>query len=144
MKIEKIDHVAIRVKELDKARKFFTAAFGCDFRSLGNSPQLDIKSIMDANGIELVEPLVQEGPTARLMAKHGEGLTLLSLKVTNLDEAVEEMKKLGVRITAQVENGDMRMAILHPKDTFGVQIELIEYGGEHPAITAIKGYKPDN
>ena len=99
---------------------------------------------MDTHGIELVEPLLPDGPTARLMAKHGEGLTLLSLKVTNLDEAVEEMKKLGVRITAQVENGDMRMAILHPKDTFGVQIELIEYGVEHPAITAIKGYKPDN
>jgi hypothetical protein len=37
----------------------------------------------------------------------------------------------------------MRMAILHPKDTLGVQIELIEYKGEHPTITAAKGYKPD-
>lgn len=143
MKIEKIDHVAIRVKDLAKARQFFTEAFGSQFRSLGKSPELDINSIMDANGIELVEPILPDGPNSRLMAKFGEGLTLLSLKVSNLDEAVEDIKKMGVRVTAQVQTGDMRMAILHPKDTFGVQIELIEYSGEHPAITAIKGYKPD-
>ena len=67
----------------------------------------------------------------------------MSLKVSDLDEAVAHMKKMGVRITAQVQTGNMRMAILHPKDTFSVQIELIEYIGEHPAITAIKGYKPE-
>ncbi|MBN1375858.1 MAG: VOC family protein [Dehalococcoidia bacterium] len=143
MKIEKIDHIAIRVRDLAKARKFFTDAFGSNFRSLGNSPELDIKSIMDVNGIELVEPLLPDGPNSRLLAKYGEGLTLLSLKVTDLDEAVKDIEKLGVRITAKVQTGDMRMAILHPKDTFGVQIELIEYNGEHPAISAIKGYKPD-
>jgi methylmalonyl-CoA/ethylmalonyl-CoA epimerase len=143
LKIEKIDHVAIRVKDLAKARKFFEEAFGSNFRSLGNSPELDIMSIMDTNGIELVEPALPDGPNARMIAKYGEGLTLLSLKVTDLDEAVEDIQKKGVRVTARVQTGDMRMAILHPKDTFGVQIELIEYKGEHPAITAIKGYKPD-
>jgi len=143
MKIEKIDHVAIRVKDVDKARKFFSEAFGCDFKSLGNSPELDIKSIMDTHGIELVEPYSEDGPNARMLAKYGEGLTLLSLKVPDLDQAVEHVKKMGVRVTAVVKTGDMRMAILHPKDTFGVQIELIEYPGEHPALSAIKGYKPD-
>jgi methylmalonyl-CoA/ethylmalonyl-CoA epimerase len=143
LKIEKIDHVAIRVKDLAKARKFFSELFEMDFRSLGNSVELDIKSIMDTNGIELVEPFLPDGPNSRLIAKYGEGLTLLSLKVSNLDQAVEDIKKKGVRITAQIQSGDMRMAILHPKDTFGVQIELIEYKGEHPTITAAKGYKPD-
>lgn len=140
MKIEKIDHIAIRVKNLAKARKLFTEAFGCEFNSLGESAQLDIKSIMDTNGIELVEPLLPDGATSKMIDKYGEGLTLLSLKVSDLDEAVEHMKKMGVRIIAREQKGNMRMAILHPKDVFGVQIELIEYRGEHPAVTAIKGY----
>ena len=143
MKIEKIDHVAIRVKDLAKARKFFSEAFEMDFRALGNNRELDIQSIMDTNGIELIQPLLPGGPNSRLIAKYGEGLTLLSLKVSNLDHAVDEIQKRGVRITARVQSGDMRMAILHPKDTFGVQIELIEYKGEHATITAAKGYKPD-
>jgi methylmalonyl-CoA epimerase len=143
LKIEKIDHVAIRVRDLQKARKFFSEVFGLDFRELGNSPDLDIKSIMDTNGIELVEPLLPDGPNSRLIAKYGEGLTLLSLKVSSLDQALDEIQKKGVRVTARVQANDMHIAVLHPKDTFGVMIELIEYRGEHPALTAAKGYKPE-
>jgi methylmalonyl-CoA/ethylmalonyl-CoA epimerase len=143
LKIEKIDHVAIRVRDLQKARKFFSEVFGLDFRELGNSTDLDIKSIMDTNGIELVEPLLPDGPNSRLIAKYGEGLTLLSLKVSNLDQALNELKEKGVRVTARVQANDMLIAVLHPKDTFGVMIELIEYRGEHPALTAAKGYKPE-
>ncbi len=80
MKIEKIDHVAIRVKDLAKARKFFSEVFEMDFRSLGNSAELDIKSIMDTNGIELVEPFLPDGPNSRMIAKYGRGINAAFLE----------------------------------------------------------------
>ena len=52
-----------------------------------------------------------------------------------------EMEAKGVRKTYQVEfpgHGKLRAAFFHPKDTFGVMIELIEYETEHPALTAVR------
>lgn len=139
MKVEKIDHVAIRVKNLEKARKFFEDVFETKFYELGDIPDLDIRSIVDRHGIELVSPLLPDGPTSRVLKKYGEGMTLLSFKVQNLDEAIKDMEARGVRMTLRMRNGDLEMATFHPEDTFGVFIELIEYKTEEPPLrTTIK------
>jgi len=139
MKIEKIDHVAIRVKDLEKARNFFEDVFETKFHDLGDIEELDIRSIIDPLGIELVVPLLPDGPTSKVLERHGEGMTLLSFKVKNLDEAVKEMEAKGVRMTLRMRNGDIEGATFHPGDTFGVLIELVEYEKEeHPIRTAIK------
>jgi catechol 2,3-dioxygenase-like lactoylglutathione lyase family enzyme len=136
MKIEKIDHIGILVKDVKKAEKFFTDLFETQFAALGEVKDLDITSMMEPSGIEIVQPLSPDGVSARTLNNRGEGLTLLSLKVASLDEAMAEMKSRGVRLTGQVQSGRMRAAIYHPKDAYGVMIELIEYQTEHPAVTA--------
>ena len=136
MKIEKIDHVAILVQDMRAAEKFFADLFETKFAKLGETKELDIRSIMDPTGIEIAEPLLPDGVTARTLKNRGEGLTLLSLKVSNLDEAMAEMKSRGIRQVGQIKHGGMRATLYHPKDTFGVMIELIGYETEHPAIIA--------
>ncbi|MFC1823297.1 VOC family protein [Thermodesulfobacteriota bacterium] len=139
MKIDGIDHVAIRVKDLEKAKKFFEDVFETKFYELGDIEELDIRSIVDRHGIELVSPLLQDGPTSRVLEKFGEGMTLLSFKVQDLDAAVKEMEAKGVRMTLRMRNGDLEGATFHPEDTFGVFIELIEYKTEEPPLrTTIK------
>jgi len=138
MKIEKIDHIAIMVQDLNKAEKFFADLFETKFAALGEIKEMDARSMMEPSGIELIEPLLPDGVSARTLQRRGEGLSLLSLKVANLDEAMAEMKSRGIRLTAQMQTGKMRVAIYHPKDTFGVMIELIEYESEHSAVTAGK------
>ena len=137
MKIEKIDHVAILVKDLTKAEEFFSDLFEMRFAKLGEVKEVDARSIMEASGIEILEPLTPDGPTAKTLEKRGEGLTLISLKVPNLDEAMAEMKAKGIRLVAE-RHEDVRLAIYHPKDTYGVMIELIEYDTEHPLLNAMK------
>ncbi|EFK95376.1 protein containing Glyoxalase/bleomycin resistance protein/dioxygenase domain [sediment metagenome] len=139
MRVLGIDHVAIRVKDLDKARKFFEEVFETTFHELGDVPALDIRSMIDPLGLELVVPLFPNGPTSRVLEKHGEGMTVLSFKVANLDEAVSEMTAKGVRMTNRGWNGDLEGATFHPADTFGVLIELVQYHKEeHPLRTCIK------
>ena len=138
MKIEKLDHIAIMVQDLKKAEKFFADLFETKFAALGEIKDMDARSMMEPSGIEIIEPLTPDGVSARTLQKRGEGLSLLSLKVADLDEAMAEMKSKGIRLTAQGQNGKTRMAIYHPKDTFGVMIELIEYESEHPLVTAGK------
>ena len=138
MKIEKLDHIAIMVQDLKKAEKFFADLFETKFAALGEIKDMDARSMMEPSGIEIIEPLTPDGVSARTLQKRGEGLSLLSLKVADLDEAMAEMKSRGIRLTAQMQTGKMRVAIYHPKDTFGVMIELIEYESEHSAVTAGK------
>ena len=132
MKVEKIDHVAINVKDLRKAAQFFADLLGTEFSSPAVFKELDLTSLVDPLGIELVEPLTPDGPTARAIEQRGEGISLLSLKVTNVEEAMAEMKSRGIRLVNMIDRPKMKAAIYHPKDTFGVMIELIEYKSEHP------------
>ena len=139
MKVEKIDHVAINVKDLKKAAQFFADLLGTEFSSSAVFKELDLVSLVDPLGIELVEPLTADGPTAKAIAQRGEGVSLLSFKVSNVDEAMAEMKTRGIRLVNMIDRPKMKAAIYHPKDTFGVMIELIEYKAEHPTVAVREG-----
>ncbi len=134
MKVEKIDHIVIRVRDSKKATRFFADLFETEFSELGEFKQLDIISYMDPLGIEIIEPLTPDGATARAIERGGEGLSLLSLKVPNLEEAIAEMNSQGIRQVWRGEHGNWRAVIYHPADTYGVMIELIEYKTKHPTV----------
>ncbi len=136
MKVEKIDHIAINVRELAKAEKFFGDLLGVKFSTPAVFKELDLRSSVDPLGIELVEPLTPDGPTATAIEHRGEGVSLVSFKVSNLQEAVTEMKARGIRQVGAVDRPKMKVAVFHPKDTYGVMIELVEYKAEHPIVAA--------
>ncbi len=122
MELEKIDHVSIYVKDIEKARQFFTNLFKAEFSEIRESKELDTRGSMGPAGIELIASLTPDGPVARAINNRGEGLSLVSLKVPNLEEAIAEMQSRGVRLAAKTK----RVAVFHPKDTYGVMFEFIE------------------
>jgi len=132
MKVENIDHIMIEVRDLEGASKFFADLLGTEFSNLGEIKEVDARSSIEPLGIELVEPLTPDGPTARAIESKGEGLSLLSLKVANLEEGVAEMKSRGIRLITTIDRSQWKAALFHPKDTYGVMIELIEYRAKHP------------
>ena len=123
MKVEKIDHIAILVKDLEKAGKFFADLFNTEFAGPNEVKETDMRNLMSPEGIELVTPLTPNGVLARTLEHRGEGITLISLKVPNVVEATAEMKAKGVR---QIGGIGTKIALFHPKDLYGVTIELIE------------------
>ena len=136
MKVEKIDHIAINVKDLAKAEKLFGDLFGMKFSKPAVFKEIDLRSSVDPLGIELVEPLTPDGPTAKAIESRGEGVSLISFKVSGLQDAVAAMESRGVRLVARFDRPKMKVAIFHPKDTYGVMIELVEYEPEHPIVAA--------
>ena len=97
--------------------------FGTEFSGPRENKETDVRNLMSPLGIELVTPLSPDGAPARTLDRKGEGLTMLSLKVSNLKEAAAEMKARGIR---QIGGSGTRMALFHPKDLHGVLIELME------------------
>ena len=126
MKAQKTDHVAILVRELEKAGQFYADLFGTEFSGPNEVVNLDIRNLLSPLGIELVSPLTPDGVMARTLEHRGEGLTMLSLKVPNVAEAIAEMKARGIRQIGGFERPEVRAAIFHPKDLYGVTIELIQ------------------
>jgi len=136
MKVERIDHIHIFVKDLDKAIQLLEGALGTKFSEPHVLKDLDARATLDPLGLELIEGRSPDGAVARFIERRGEGLAAISLKVPDIEEAIAHLESRGVRLVRRIESGKLKEAQFHPKDTFGVMIELCEYELEHGARLA--------
>lgn len=130
--IKGVAYVGIAVKDIEQARENFTGKLGSEIIRVGASEFDKVKNTYIALGggvFELMEPYSPDSPVARFIEKRDEGVQYVGLEVTDLDEAVAELKGKGVRFTSEepVEypNGS-RWAFIHPGEMHGVLFALIE------------------
>ena len=79
--------------------------------------------------LELLEATSQDSPIAKFVAKRGEGLHHVCLKVPDLSAAVSRLKKDGVRLVSEeikTGAGGHRYVFVHPASAGGVLLELVE------------------
>jgi len=132
MKVIKIDHLGIAVKDIAEAGKLFRNVLGLKLSSTETVEEQNVGTAIFSLGdvgVELLESTSPDGPVARFIEKRGEGIQHLALQVDDLEKAIEELKAKGIRlIDEQPRKGaaGTRIAFLHPKSTFGILIELIE------------------
>ena len=126
MKINKLSHVAIMVKDLEKAGTFFADLLNTEFTGPNEDKESDVRNLMSPLGIELVAPLTPNGPSVKTLERRGEGMVMLALEVTNLEEAIANMESHGIRLIGRANPTIGKTASFHPKDLCGVMIELIE------------------
>lgn len=142
MKVEKIDHLHVYVKDLDKAVAFFSNVLGTKFAGpMEAKAPLNLRTYLDPLGIELVAGTTPDGLVAKTIEKKGEGLTAICFKVPNLDEAVAELQAKGLKLVGTLSMGNLREAQFHPKDSYGVMIELCEYQATQGAVVAARESK---
>jgi methylmalonyl-CoA epimerase len=140
LKIEQVDHIHVAVKDMGKAVKFFEDLFNVKFSEEFVLEEFKIKSCVAALGfvgIELVQPTSPDSEIAKFIEHKGEGVQAISLKVSNIDEAAAEARAKGIRVVARVDLPKIREVELHPKDIYGIQIELCQYEMRHPAESAL-------
>ena len=126
MKVQKIHHVSIMVKDLEKAGKFFSDLFGTEFSGPYENKALAVRFLSSPLGINLAAPFLPDGPSARALERRGEGLAMLVLNVPDLEEAISDMKSNGVRLIGREDRLSEKVASFHPKDLCGVLIELTQ------------------
>lgn len=135
MKIKRIEHVAIAVKDLARSREVFETLLGMNLEYEEYLPQYNTRLAMYPVGqtyIELLHSGDNSTETARWIADHGEGLFHICLEVEDIEDALEELKKKGVRLIDEqprVGHANSRIAFIDPKSTSNVLIELVELPG---------------
>lgn len=129
MKINKIDHLSIAVKNLDEARKKWEPILGKqpDDEYVDESEQIKVARYwLGGVGLELMESTSPEGHVAKFVQKHGEGIMLLALNVDNTRESMEELEDYPF-VGGARKFRDCEFAFIHPRRVNGVLLELIDY-----------------
>ena len=134
MKIEKIDHISIAVRNLNKACKVYEDILGLELDSTYVSEEEKIKVARYRVGdawLELMEP-TGEGDVSRFLDKRGEGLFVISYKVPDVDSAMAELKGKGYKLIDDNPRrllGNRYAFVTHPRELCGILTELLDNKG---------------
>ena len=82
--------------------------------------------------IELLEPTTPDSPIASFIAKRGEGIHHLCLRVDDIRATMAELKAKGVQLLSDEPRPGAHGALVcfvHPRSCGGVLIELSQMGG---------------
>ena len=132
--IEKINHVAMVVADIDAALGFWRDALGLEPAGVSEMPEQKSRIAflpLGGSEIELVQPTDPDSGIAKYLAKRGPGMHHLCLEVRDLDEMIARLKTKGVRLigdTPTAGAGGRRMIFVHPESAGGVLVELYEAG----------------
>ena len=126
-----IDHLGIAVKSL-AAAKIIYEKLGMSVSPEETVAAEHVRVVMVPVGesrLELLEPTSEASAIAKFIAKRGEGLHHVSLRVPDLKAAVERLQNDGVRLVSEeikVGAGGHRYVFVHPSSAGGVLLELVE------------------
>jgi len=131
----KIDHLGIAVKSLAAAKSIYEK-LGMKVSPEETVEHEKVRLVMVPVGksrLELLEATSEDSTIAKFIAKRGEGVHHICLRVPDLAAAVEKLKKDGVRLVSneiKIGAGGHRYIFVHPQSAGGVLLELVD-GGSH-------------
>ena len=128
-----IDHLGIAVKSLTAAKSIYEK-LGLSVSPEETVEQEKVRLVMVPVGdtrLELLEATSEDSTIAKYIAKRGEGLHHVCMRVPDLPAAVARLKNDGVRLVSEeikTGAGGHRYVFVHPQSTGGVLLELVESG----------------
>ena len=132
MKVNKLDHICIAVRNLEAARKIWEPILGKerpDDAYVDEPEKIRVARYwLGGVGFELMESLTPDGEVAKFIDKRGEGIMLVSLNVDDTRAAMGELEARGYPFVGGARPfRDCEFAFVHPKAVNGVLLELIDY-----------------
>jgi methylmalonyl-CoA epimerase len=125
-----LDHIGIAVKDLDAALAFYRDALGLEIEAPEEVASQHVRAHFAPVGearLELLEATAPESPIAKYVDKRGPGLHHITLRVSDIHAALEQLTARGVRLiddTPRPGAEGSLIAFVHPSATHGVLIEL--------------------
>ncbi|RKN40889.1 methylmalonyl-CoA epimerase [Streptomyces hoynatensis] len=135
--LTRIDHIGIACFDLEATAEFYRDTYGFEvFHSEVNEEQGVREAMLRINGtddgaaswLQLVQPIREDSPVAKWLAKNGEGVHHIAFGTADVDADSEAIRDKGIRVLyEQPRRGSMgsRITFLHPKDCHGVLTEIV-------------------
>ncbi len=130
--MEKIEHIGIAVKDLEKSNQLFASLLGKSHYKTEEVASEGVKTSFFQSGlnkIELLEATSPESPIAKFIEKKGEGVHHIAFAVNDIKSEIKRLKNEGFIVLNETpkKGADNKLvAFLHPKSTNGVLVELCQ------------------
>ncbi len=130
-----LDHVGIAVRSIDDALPFYLNILNgsLEDRYTSDTPGVEVHVAVVRTAdkvIELLEPINKDSPIARFIKQRGKGVHHIAYRVDNLDTAILEASKNGIRFLEDTRRTNLhgrRLIYINPVSTDGTLIELCDY-----------------
>ena len=132
MKLMKIDHIGIATHRIEEALAFWRDALGLEIIDTETVEEQGVRIAMVPLGescMELLEPTGPDTPVARFLERRGPGIHHIAVRVTDIRAALARLKAKGARLIdkePRVGAGGCLIAFVHPSDSGGVLLELVQ------------------
>jgi methylmalonyl-CoA/ethylmalonyl-CoA epimerase len=139
-----LDHVGVAVSDLDAAIAFYRDLLG--FQVVHREDNLDQQvsevmlssgdSVAGRNQLQLLLPFAENSVLQRFLVRRGGGgLHHVAYAVSDVRSASKILRQCGVRVLYDAPRAGTRgsqINFVHPKDTGGVLLELVEHAAADP------------
>ena len=138
-----LDHVGIAVADLETALSFYRDLLGMQVVHHEHNLDQQVAEVMLATGeagpprgqIQLLMPLTENSVVSRFLMRRGSGLHHVAYAVSDVRSASRVLQRRGVRVLYDAPRAGTRgsqINFVHPKDTGGVLLELVEHVAADP------------
>ena len=127
--IDRIDHIGVAVSSIDEARGLYEA-LGLRIEAVEEVPAEGVRVAFIRCGessIELLEPMGEDSPVARFLARRGPGIHHLCLGTADVAADDARLRAAGLRVLRPEPTrgaGGCWVQFVHPKSAGGVLLEL--------------------
>ena len=128
----KIHHVGVAVDDLEAAIEMYTKHFGAELvkRAANEKDGLSAAFLRAGEAeVELLQPLREDTPVGKFLAKRGPGLHHIAIAVPDIDAAIAKARAQGMEMIDQEPRIGLhgtRIAFVHPRSVGGVLTEFVE------------------
>jgi len=143
-----VDHVGVAVPDLEAAIAFYTEVLGLRLLHREENREAGVAEAMlgtaageQATQLQLLAPVSADSAIARFLERSGPGLQQVAYRVADVRAAAGALRAQGLRLLYDAPRTGTRGSLInfvHPKDTGGVLIELVQAApdpsvpGDHP------------
>jgi methylmalonyl-CoA/ethylmalonyl-CoA epimerase len=131
MKVERVDHISIAVRNLEEAVRRWEEMLGIHVTNRYRDEEGEKINVaqfqLGETIIELMEPTSPDSEVQKFLDRRGEGIMVLSLRVDDVAQALRELREKGAPVIDNEPRrlGQVQFGFVHPKGFNGVLLELI-------------------
>ena len=128
----RIHHVGIAVDDLESAIELYGVAFGAQLAHRATNEKDGLTAAFLRAGdaeVELLQPLREDTPVGKFLAKRGPGLHHIAVAVPDIEKAIAQARAQGLEMIDEEPRIGLhgtRIAFVHPKSVGGVLTEFVE------------------
>lgn len=130
--LNKIDHIGIAVRSIDEKMELYRDVLGLEFLGDEIVEEQGVRVAFFRLGesmIELLEPIDDDGPIAKFLRRHGEGIHHMAAGTDDIEAARQTAEEGGLRLLSDrpLDGAHGKLiSFVHPKDTGGVLLEFTQ------------------